>query len=59
VNIFSGEFEAKLDALKSEEAKASEMEHAVRHEIHVKLEEDPARPRYLVTEPGVGYRFKP
>jgi type I restriction enzyme R subunit len=42
VNIFSGDFEAKLDALKSDEAKASEMEHAVRHEIHVKLEEDPA-----------------
>jgi type I restriction enzyme, R subunit len=42
VNIFSGEFETKLDALKSAEAKASEMEHAVRHEIHVKLEEDPA-----------------
>jgi type I restriction enzyme R subunit len=42
VNIFSGEFDAKLDALKGEEAKASEMEHAIRHEIHVKLEEDPA-----------------
>ena len=24
-----------------------------------KLEPDPARPRYLVTEPGVGYRFTP
>lgn len=23
-----------------------------------KLEEDPARPRYLITEPGVGYRLK-
>ena len=23
-----------------------------------KLEENPARPRYLVTEPGVGYRLK-
>lgn len=42
VNIFSGEFDAKLDALKSDEAKASEMEHAIKHEIHVKLEEDPA-----------------
>ena len=42
VNIFSGEFDAKLEALKSDDAKASEMEHAVRHEIHVKLEEDPA-----------------
>jgi len=42
VNIFSGEFQSKLDALKSDDAKASEMEHAVRHEIHVKLEEDPA-----------------
>jgi two-component system KDP operon response regulator KdpE len=23
-----------------------------------KIEDDPARPRYIVTEPGVGYRFK-
>ena len=42
VNLFSGDFEKKLDALKGDEARASEMEHAIRHEIHVKLEEDPA-----------------
>jgi two-component system KDP operon response regulator KdpE len=24
-----------------------------------KLEPDPARPRYLITEPGLGYRFQP
>ena len=24
-----------------------------------KLEPDPSRPRYLVTEPGMGYRFEP
>jgi two-component system KDP operon response regulator KdpE len=24
-----------------------------------KLEPDPARPRYLITEPGIGYRFQP
>ena len=24
-----------------------------------KLEPDPARPRYLITEPGIGYRFVP
>jgi two-component system KDP operon response regulator KdpE len=24
-----------------------------------KLEPDPARPRYLITEPGIGYRFEP
>ncbi|MGH7270861.1 MAG: type I restriction enzyme endonuclease domain-containing protein, partial [Polyangiaceae bacterium] len=34
--------EDKLKALKSDEARASEMEHAVRHEIRLKLEEDPA-----------------
>jgi two-component system KDP operon response regulator KdpE len=28
--------------------------HGLRH----KLEKEPARPRYLVTEPGVGYRLK-
>jgi two-component system, OmpR family, KDP operon response regulator KdpE len=24
-----------------------------------KLEPDPSRPRYLITEPGIGYRFMP
>lgn len=24
-----------------------------------KLEPDPSRPRYLITEPGIGYRFLP
>jgi two-component system, OmpR family, KDP operon response regulator KdpE len=24
-----------------------------------KLEPDPAKPRYLITEPGIGYRFTP
>ena len=41
VSIFSKAFDEKLDALKSPEAKASEMEHALRKEIHVRLEEDP------------------
>jgi two-component system KDP operon response regulator KdpE len=27
--------------------------------IRKKLEPDPARPRYLMTEPGIGYRFAP
>lgn len=27
-------------------------------QLRQKLEETPARPRYLVTEPGVGYRLK-
>jgi two-component system KDP operon response regulator KdpE len=26
--------------------------------IRAKLEADPSRPRYLVTEPGVGYRLR-
>jgi len=42
VSIFSKDFETKVDRLTSPEAKASEMEHAIRHEIHVKLEENPA-----------------
>jgi type I restriction enzyme R subunit len=41
VSLFTPEFEEKLKALKSKEAQASEMEHAIRHEIHVKLEENP------------------
>ncbi len=47
VSIFSKDFEERLAALKSPEAKASEMEHAIRHEIHVKLEENPAFYRSL------------
>ena len=27
-------------------------------QLRHKLEEDPSRPRYLQTEPGVGYRLK-
>ena len=27
--------------------------------IRQKLEPDPSRPRYFITEPGVGYRFEP
>ena len=42
VSLFSQDFDEKIDSLKSNEAKASEMEHAIRHEIHVKLEQNPA-----------------
>jgi type I restriction enzyme, R subunit len=42
VNLFTPEFDEKLKALKSDDAKASEMEHAIKNEIHVKLDEDPA-----------------
>lgn len=42
VSLFSGDFDDKLEQLGTPEAKASEMEHAIRHEIHVKLEDNPA-----------------
>jgi|GEM_PF-1454452 len=41
IDILSGKFEQKLDELKSNEAKASEMEHAIRHEIRVKIQQNP------------------
>lgn len=28
-------------------------------QLRKKLEREPARPRYLITEPGIGYRFRP
>jgi two-component system KDP operon response regulator KdpE len=28
-------------------------------QIRRKLEREPARPRYFITEPGMGYRFEP
>jgi type I restriction enzyme R subunit len=41
VSLFTPEFEDKLRALKGDEARASEMEHAIKKEIHVKLDENP------------------
>ena len=29
------------------------------HQIRRKIEDDPQHPRYLLTEPGVGYRLTP
>jgi two-component system KDP operon response regulator KdpE len=28
-------------------------------QLRRKLEKDPARPRWLITEPGMGYRYQP
>ncbi len=41
--LLSKESQEKIEALTSDAAKASEMTHAIRHEIHVRLEENPAR----------------
>ena len=42
VPLFSTEFEEKMEALPTTEAKASEVEHAIRHEISARVEENPA-----------------
>ena len=42
VQLFSPEFDEKVEALETDDAKASEMEHAIRHEINVRVEENPA-----------------
>ena len=42
VQLFSPEFDEKIAELKTSDAKASEMEHAIRHEINVRVEENPA-----------------
>ncbi|MEW9672405.1 type I restriction endonuclease subunit R [Ammoniphilus sp. 3BR4] len=41
IDILSTRFTQKVDELKSDEAKASEIEHAIRHEIRVKIDENP------------------
>jgi len=41
VSLFTPEFEDKLKALKGEDARASEMEHAIKKEIHVRLDDSP------------------
>jgi two-component system KDP operon response regulator KdpE len=28
------------------------------NQLRRKIEDDPAQPRYIVTEPGIGYRFR-
>jgi type I restriction enzyme R subunit len=37
------EFDAKLDSLESDEARASEMQNAIKHEINVRFDEDPVQ----------------
>ena len=41
VQLFSPEFDEKVAALRTDEARASEMEHAIQHEINVRIEENP------------------
>ena len=41
VQLFSQEFDEKVEALGTDDARASEMEHAIRHEISVRVEENP------------------
>lgn len=41
VSIFSNKFDEAVEKLTTPEAKASEMEHAIRHEISIRLEENP------------------
>jgi hypothetical protein len=47
VRLFSPEFDEKVEALATDDAKASEMEHAIRHEINVRVEENPVFYRSL------------
>ncbi|MGX5497614.1 type I restriction endonuclease subunit R [Bacillus wiedmannii] len=41
IDILSNRFEKQIDETKTPEGKAAEMEHAIRHEIRVKREENP------------------
>ena len=41
IDILSSRFTEYVEGMSSDEAKASEMEHAIRHEIRVKLDENP------------------
>jgi type I restriction enzyme R subunit len=47
VSVFSHDFDEAVGRLAGAEAKASEMEHALRHEISVRLEENPVFYRSL------------
>ncbi|WP_292405412.1 MULTISPECIES: type I restriction endonuclease subunit R [unclassified Methanoculleus] len=41
IPLYSAGFETEVGRLRSDDAKASMIEHAVKHEIHLKLDEDP------------------
>lgn len=41
-SIHSADFKRHLETLVSDDARASEMEHAIRHEIHVQTEQNPS-----------------
>ncbi|MGS0745240.1 type I restriction endonuclease subunit R [Syntrophomonas erecta subsp. sporosyntropha] len=41
LTLFDKDFAGKLKSLKSDEAQASAMEHAIKHVIHVKIDENP------------------
>lgn len=41
IDILSNKFDQRVEGAVSEEAKASEMEHAIKHEIRVKMDENP------------------
>ncbi|KGM46337.1 type I restriction endonuclease subunit R [Neobacillus niacini] len=41
IDILSNKFEKRLEETSTPEAKAAEMEHAIRHEIKVKIDENP------------------
>ena len=42
ITLFEKDFKAKINTLKSDEAKASAMEHAIKHTINIKMKENPA-----------------
>lgn len=47
INILSSKFTQYVNDMTSDEAKASEMEHAIRHEIRVKFDENPVHYKSL------------
>lgn len=42
ITLFENDFKSKINTLKSDEAKASAMEHAIKHTINIKMKENPA-----------------
>nr|WP_204612839.1 type I restriction endonuclease subunit R [Defluviitalea raffinosedens] len=41
ITLFEDDFKKKINTLKSDEAQASAMEHAIKHAIHVKMDDNP------------------
>ena len=50
ITLFEDNFKAKINTLKSDEAKASAMEHAIKYTINVRINENPVYYEFFISK---------